>query len=80
MEKTTAASVVKADYRWSDVGNWDAFWEMSEKDDQGREVMVLFCPKGEDRHRVPVVQPSAKRVQEIQEHLAKLLFAQTDES
>lgn len=35
MEKTSFASVVKADYRWSDVGNWDAFWEVSEKDEQG---------------------------------------------
>ena len=52
--------------------------EETVKDDQGREVMVLFCPKGEDRHHVPVVQPTAKRIQEIQEHLAKLLFAQAD--
>ncbi len=35
MEPTDAAAVVRASYRWSDVGNWDAFWEMSQKDDQG---------------------------------------------
>lgn len=52
--------------------------EETKQDEQGREVMVLFCPKTEERHDVSVVQPTAGRIQEIQEHLAKLLFAQAD--
>ena len=52
--------------------------EETESDAEGREVMVLYCPKAEEHHRVPVVQPNASRVQKIQEHLAKLLFAQAD--
>ena len=35
MEKTTRACVVEADIGWSDIGSWQALWEVSEKDDQG---------------------------------------------
>ena len=36
MEKTCKAAVVPAaDLGWSDIGSWQALWEVSEKDDQG---------------------------------------------
>jgi mannose-1-phosphate guanylyltransferase/mannose-6-phosphate isomerase len=35
MEKTDHAAVVPIDVGWSDVGAWNALWEMAEKDDHG---------------------------------------------
>jgi mannose-1-phosphate guanylyltransferase/mannose-1-phosphate guanylyltransferase/mannose-6-phosphate isomerase len=35
MEKTAHAAVVPADLGWSDVGSWDALWQVSPKDAQG---------------------------------------------
>lgn len=35
MEKTTRAAVVPADYGWSDVGSWNAVWELLNKDGDG---------------------------------------------
>jgi len=35
MEKTDKAAVVPADMCWSDVGAWDALWDVSEKDGDG---------------------------------------------
>jgi mannose-1-phosphate guanylyltransferase len=35
MEKAKNTLVIPADFGWSDVGSWDALWEVSEKDDQG---------------------------------------------
>lgn len=49
--------------------------EEQEHDDQGRELLVLYCPRREATYRVPVVTPDESRVQEIQEELARLLFA-----
>jgi len=49
--------------------------EESEQDEQGREVLVLYCPRRETTYRVPVVDPEESRINEIQEELAKLLFA-----
>ncbi len=34
-ERTARAAVVPADLGWSDVGSWDALWEVSPKDDAG---------------------------------------------
>lgn len=34
-ERTQHAAVVPADLGWSDVGSWDALWELSEKDEDG---------------------------------------------
>ena len=44
-------------------------------DQQGREVITLYCPRNENEYRVPVVIPSDERIGEIQEELARLLFA-----
>ncbi|MBC8207580.1 mannose-1-phosphate guanylyltransferase/mannose-6-phosphate isomerase [Methanococcoides sp. SA1] len=35
MEKTDRAVVVAADLGWSDIGSWQALWEVSHKDDDG---------------------------------------------
>ena len=34
-ERTQHAAVVPADLGWSDVGSWDALWDVSPKDDRG---------------------------------------------
>lgn len=38
MERTDKAAVVPADIGWSDVGNWAAVWELSDRDDNGNSV------------------------------------------
>ena len=38
MERTQRAAVVPADIGWSDVGNWDAVWKLSERDPRGNSV------------------------------------------
>ena len=35
MERTTHAAVMPASYGWSDVGSWQAVWELSERDGAG---------------------------------------------
>lgn len=48
------------------------------KDDQGREVTVLFCPRNDKTYSVPTVLPAPERIEKIQEELAELLFAKAD--
>ena len=38
MEHTRRAAVVPVSMGWSDVGSWDALWEMSGKDERGNSV------------------------------------------
>ncbi len=38
MERTREASVVAADFGWSDIGSWSALWELDPKDAQGNSV------------------------------------------
>lgn len=38
-EKTELAVVVPADFGWSDVGSWDALWELSDKDNAGNALI-----------------------------------------
>jgi mannose-1-phosphate guanylyltransferase/mannose-6-phosphate isomerase len=38
MEHTAAAAVVPVGMGWSDLGSWDALWEMSDKDAHGNSV------------------------------------------
>lgn len=38
MEKTTRAALIPADIGWSDIGNWVAVWELSERDTRGNSV------------------------------------------
>lgn len=49
--------------------------EETDRDPSGREVSVLYCPRRETTYRVVTVMPSAERTTEIQEELARLLFA-----
>ena len=35
MERTTCAAVVPADMSWSDIGSWNAVWELLDRDAQG---------------------------------------------
>jgi len=49
--------------------------EEEERGEQGREVLVLYCPRRDATYRVPVVVPDDARVREIQKELARLLFA-----
>jgi mannose-1-phosphate guanylyltransferase / mannose-6-phosphate isomerase len=38
MEKTDRACVVPVEMRWSDVGSWDALWEITEKDENSNAL------------------------------------------
>lgn len=38
MEKSDHVAVVPADLGWSDIGSWQALWEVSEKDESGNVV------------------------------------------
>jgi hypothetical protein len=49
--------------------------EETEKDASGREVSVLYCPRRETTYRVVTQMPGDQRTAEIQEELARLLFA-----
>jgi hypothetical protein len=48
-------------------------FEESEVDDQGREVLVAYCPRRETSYRIPAVLPDEARTAQIQEQLTKLL-------
>jgi hypothetical protein len=39
------------------------------------ETMILYCPRRESEHRILAAPPSGERVAEIQQELARLLFA-----
>lgn len=43
-------------------------------DEQGGEVLMLYCSKDESTHHVPLVLPDEARAEQIQNELAKLLF------
>lgn len=47
MEQSTRVSLVPADIGWSDVGSWDAVYDISDKDKQGNtisgDVVALNC-------------------------------------
>jgi hypothetical protein len=47
--------------------------EEEKLDDQGREVLVVDCPRREATYEVPAVMPEPTRVDQIQEELAALL-------
>lgn len=56
MEKAKAVYLTKADFYWNDVGNWEAVYEISEKNNEGNAILgdvyaantfdsYLFSPK-----------------------------------
>jgi len=47
--------------------------EDSETDEQGREIIVLYCPRRDATYKVPAAEPDEARIEAIQEELAKLL-------
>jgi hypothetical protein len=47
--------------------------EEEKPDPQGREVLVVYCPRRESTYQVPAVVPEEARVNQIQEELAALL-------
>jgi len=49
--------------------------EEQEKNEQGQDVLVLYCPRREATYRVPAIVPDQSRIEEIQDELARLLFA-----
>ncbi len=38
MERTRLCAVIEADMGWSDIGNWHAVWELSDRDSHGNSV------------------------------------------
>ena len=42
-------------------------------DPQGRELLVVYCPRRETTYQVPAVSPEPPRIDQIQEELAALL-------
>jgi hypothetical protein len=49
--------------------------EETQTDDQGRQVLVLYCPRRETTYHVVETVPDETRANEIQEELVRLLFA-----
>lgn len=49
--------------------------EEEARQEDGRGMLVLYCPRREATYRVPVVMPDEPRINEIQQELARLLFA-----
>jgi len=43
--------------------------------DNSKETMSFFCPRNEKQYQINIVYPNADRVEQIQEELARLLFA-----
>jgi mannose-1-phosphate guanylyltransferase/mannose-6-phosphate isomerase len=37
LERTKLAAVVRAKFRWSDIGSWDALWDRATKDENGND-------------------------------------------
>jgi mannose-1-phosphate guanylyltransferase len=42
MEKASDVLVIPGDFGWSDLGSWDALWEVSKKDESGNVVRGQF--------------------------------------
>jgi uncharacterized protein YbaR (Trm112 family) len=47
--------------------------EETQTDEHGRETLVLYCPRRETTHQVPVIVPDEARANQLQEQLARLL-------
>lgn len=47
--------------------------EEEKLDNQGREILVAYCPRRETTYEIPAVIPDASRIDEIQQELATLL-------
>lgn len=47
--------------------------EEAHRDVQGREILVLYCPRRDATYRVPAVPPDPSRAGVLQEELGRLL-------
>ncbi|GAF97747.1 unnamed protein product, partial [marine sediment metagenome] len=47
--------------------------EQYEKDEDGRDMLAVFCPRRDETYQVAVIEPSPERTEEIQDQLAQLL-------
>ena len=47
--------------------------EEEQRDAEGHERLVLYCPRRDAQYEVPATAPNPQRVEEIQQVLAKLL-------
>jgi hypothetical protein len=47
----------------------------TKRDESGSETLVLFCPRREQEYHVQVAVPDEVRAKEIQDEMARLLFA-----
>lgn len=47
--------------------------EQFETDEEGRDVLALFCPRRDETHQIAVIEPTPERTEEIQDRLAELL-------
>ncbi len=48
--------------------------EEEERDQSGREWLVVYCPRRDATYRVPAVAPDEAKIEAIQDELARLLF------
>ncbi len=53
--------------------------EQSQQSEQGGEELVVYCPRREATYRVPVVDVTEARIEQIQGELADLLFSDDPE-
>jgi hypothetical protein len=49
--------------------------EGTQHDEEGRELLVVYCPRREATYTVPSVIPAEVRIDEIQDNLTRLLTA-----
>jgi hypothetical protein len=49
--------------------------EREDRDAEGRQFLMVYCPRREASYQVPAAVPEEARIREIQDELAKLLFA-----
>ena len=49
--------------------------DQTKRDPSGQEQMVLYCPRREQEYQIDVATPDSARIKQIQEELARLLFA-----
>jgi hypothetical protein len=48
--------------------------EREDRDPDGRETLVVYCPRRETSYQIPAAVPEEARIKEIQDELARLLF------
>jgi hypothetical protein len=61
--------------RLEDTESGETTGEKADETSEAGETMVLYCPRRESEYRIAAVPPTAERVSEIQQELARLLFA-----